>query len=126
MVPFWGRKYREYFVDRYLPSLLAPNNLPLLNQARGRCRLRVRAQRRRQPVHAVRAARRLAPHQGDGPPYRHRYAHVLKNLADIHFPLVKTILLVQDNLNIHRASLYEAFPPAEARRFDVEISFNSP
>jgi hypothetical protein len=54
------------------------------------------------------------------------YAHVLKNLADIHFPLVKTILLVQDNLNIHRASLYEAFPPAEARRFDVEISFNSP
>jgi hypothetical protein len=35
MVPFWGRKYREYFVDRCLPSLLAPNNLPLLNQRDG-------------------------------------------------------------------------------------------
>jgi hypothetical protein len=45
------------------------------------------------------------------------YAHVLKELADIHFPRKKTIVLVQDNLNIHsKASLYEAFPPAEARR----------
>ena len=39
------------------------------------------------------------------------YAHVLKDLADRHFPHVKTIVLVQDNLNIHsKASLYEAFP----------------
>jgi hypothetical protein len=45
------------------------------------------------------------------------YAHVLKDLADIHFPRAKTILLVQDNLNIHsKASLYEAFPAAQARR----------
>ena len=45
------------------------------------------------------------------------YAHVLKELADIHFPNAKTIVLVQDNLNIHtKASLYEAFPAAEARR----------
>ena len=45
------------------------------------------------------------------------YAHVLKDLADRHFPYAKTIVLVQDNLNIHsRASLYEAFPAAEARR----------
>ena len=45
------------------------------------------------------------------------YAHVLKNVADIHFPHKKAIVLVQDNLNIHsKASLYEAFPPAEARR----------
>ena len=45
------------------------------------------------------------------------YAHVLKDLADIHFANAKTIVLVQDNLNIHnKASLYEAFPPAEARR----------
>ena len=41
------------------------------------------------------------------------YAQVLKDLADRHFPHVKTIMLVQDNLNIHRkASLYEAFPAA--------------
>ena len=45
------------------------------------------------------------------------YAHVLKELADVHFANAKTIALVQDNLNIHsKASLYEAFPAAEARR----------
>src|SRR5271170_5967441 len=45
------------------------------------------------------------------------YAHVLKDLADIHFAHAKTIVLVQDNLNIHsKGSLYEAFPAAEARR----------
>ena len=38
-------------------------------------------------------------------------------MADRHFPHVKTIVLVQDNLNIHsKASLYEAFPASEARR----------
>ena len=45
------------------------------------------------------------------------YAHVLKDLADVHFPDAKKIRLVQDNLNTHRpASLYEAFPAEEARR----------
>src|SRR6476660_2146158 len=45
------------------------------------------------------------------------YAHVLKDLADIHFPRKKAIVLVQDNLNIHsKASLYETFPAVEARR----------
>jgi hypothetical protein len=45
------------------------------------------------------------------------YAHALKDLADKHFPKAKKIVLVQDNLNTHKpASLYEAFPPAEARR----------
>ena len=45
------------------------------------------------------------------------YAHVLKELADIHFAQAKTIVLVQDNLNAHAiASLYEAFPAAAARR----------
>ena len=45
------------------------------------------------------------------------YAHVLKDLADTHFATAKVIVLVQDNLNIHsKASLYEAFPAAEARR----------
>src|SRR6266436_5378589 len=45
------------------------------------------------------------------------YAHVLKDLADVHFATARTIVLVQDNLNIHsKASLYEAFPAAEARR----------
>ena len=45
------------------------------------------------------------------------YAHALKDLADVHFPDAVKITLVQDNLNTHKpASLYEAFPPAEARR----------
>jgi hypothetical protein len=45
------------------------------------------------------------------------YAEALKDLADTHFPQAEKITLVQDNLNIHRpASLYEAFPAAEARR----------
>ena len=45
------------------------------------------------------------------------YAHVLKDLADVHFAQAETIILVQDNLNTHAAaSLYEAFPAAEARR----------
>ena len=44
------------------------------------------------------------------------YGHVLRDLSDIHFPLAKTIVLIQDNLNVHsKASLYEAFPAAEAR-----------
>jgi len=45
------------------------------------------------------------------------YAHVLKDLADVHFAQAETIVLVEDNLNTHAAaSLYEAFPAAEARR----------
>ena len=41
------------------------------------------------------------------------FAHCLRDLVDIHF----TIVLVMDNLNTHKlASLYEAFPAAEARR----------
>ena len=45
------------------------------------------------------------------------YAHLLKQLSDVHFPRAETIVLVQDNLNTHApSSLYQAFPPAEARR----------
>jgi hypothetical protein len=45
------------------------------------------------------------------------YAHVLKDLADVRFARAETIVLIQDNLNTHAAaSLYEAFPAAEARR----------
>lgn len=45
------------------------------------------------------------------------YAHVMRDLADLHFAKASKIVLVQDNLNTHApSSLYEAFPPAEARR----------
>jgi DDE superfamily endonuclease len=45
------------------------------------------------------------------------YAQVVKDISDTHFPKANKIVLVQDNLNIHKpASLYEAFPAVEARR----------
>jgi hypothetical protein len=45
------------------------------------------------------------------------YAHMLKHVADNLFADAEIIVLVQGNLNTHKpASLYEAFPPAEARR----------
>ena len=45
------------------------------------------------------------------------YALVLKDLSDTHFPEASKIVLVQDNLSTHAtASLYAAFPAAEARR----------
>ena len=45
------------------------------------------------------------------------YAQVLRELSDVHFPDAEKIVLTQDNLNTHRpASLYQAFPAAEARR----------
>jgi len=45
------------------------------------------------------------------------WAQVIRELVDDHFPEVKKIVLVMDNLNIHSpASLYEAFRPEEAKR----------
>ena len=53
------------------------------------------------------------------------YAKILKDLSDIHFPHAKQIALVQDNLNTHaKASLYEAFPPAEAKRLAERFEWN--
>ncbi len=45
------------------------------------------------------------------------FAHLLRDLSDTHFPQAKKIVLMEDNLSTHKpASLYEAFPTAEARR----------
>jgi hypothetical protein len=45
------------------------------------------------------------------------FAHMLRDLSDAHFPGAIKIVLMEDNLNTHKpASLYEAFPAAEARR----------
>lgn len=44
------------------------------------------------------------------------FARVLRDIADVHFPDRK-VVLVMDNLNTHRlSSLYETFEPAEASR----------
>jgi len=53
------------------------------------------------------------------------YAQVLKELSDVHFPHAEIIVLVQDNLNTHgKASLYEAFPPEEARRLTERFEWH--
>ena len=53
------------------------------------------------------------------------YAKILKDLSDVHFPRSEKIALVQDNLNTHgKASLYEAFPPAEAKRLVERFEWN--
>ena len=53
------------------------------------------------------------------------YARQIKYLVDECYPQAKKIQLAQDNLNTHiRASLYKAFPPAEARRILDKIEFH--
>lgn len=53
------------------------------------------------------------------------FAHICRDLVDVHFRDAAKILLVCDNLNTHRsASLYKAFPPAEARRIAEKIEFH--
>ncbi len=48
---------------------------------------------------------------------RSDWAEAVRQLVDIHRPQAKRITLVMDNLNTHSlGSLYEAFPPEEARR----------
>jgi DDE superfamily endonuclease len=45
------------------------------------------------------------------------WAHCVKDLVDVCYPDAEQIVLVHGNLNTHTpASLYEAFPPAEAKR----------
>lgn len=45
------------------------------------------------------------------------WAHQIQRLVDEQYPDAAKITLVMDNLNTHRlSSLYETFPPAEARR----------
>lgn len=50
------------------------------------------------------------------------WAQEIRRLVDVHFPNAERITLVMDNLNTHSlGSLYEAFPPAEARRIANRI-----
>ncbi len=53
------------------------------------------------------------------------FAHCMRDLVDIHFPEAEKIVLVMDNLNTHKlASLYEAFPPHEARRISEKLEIH--
>ena len=52
------------------------------------------------------------------------WAQLIKEVADSHYPYVEKIRLVMDNLNTHKpASLYEAFPPEEAKRLWDRFEF---
>ncbi len=45
------------------------------------------------------------------------FARWVKELVEVHYPAAERVVLVLDNLNTHApASLYLAFPPAEAKR----------
>lgn len=45
------------------------------------------------------------------------WAHFIKEVVDSDYPNAEKIVLVMDNLNTHAgSSLYETFPPAEAKR----------
>jgi len=53
------------------------------------------------------------------------FAEWLRDLVDLHYAGTKRIQIVLDNLSTHRpAALYEAFPPAEARRLLRRLEFH--
>lgn len=53
------------------------------------------------------------------------FAHVIRELVDGQYPEADKVVLVMDNLNTHRlSSLYEAFPPDEARRLIGRLQFH--
>jgi len=52
-------------------------------------------------------------------------AHQFRRLVDVDFPEATVIRVVLDNLNVHTlAVLYEAFPPAEARRIATKLELH--
>lgn len=53
------------------------------------------------------------------------FAHQMRWLVDAAYPEAEKIRVVLDNLNTHRpASLYQAFPPTEARRIAKRLEFH--
>ena len=53
------------------------------------------------------------------------WASVIKEVVDELYPEAQRIVLVLDNLNTHTpASLYEAFPPAEAKRLADKLEIH--
>ena len=53
------------------------------------------------------------------------FAHICRDLVDVHFPNAEKILLVCDNLNTHKSgSLYKAFEADEADRIAEKLEFH--
>lgn len=56
---------------------------------------------------------------------RQDWAQAVKALVDVDYPEAERIVLVLDNLNTHTlGSLYEAFPPTEARRLAEKLEIH--
>jgi hypothetical protein len=56
---------------------------------------------------------------------KHDFAHQMQWLVDERYPEAEVIRVVLDQLNTHRpASLYDTFPPAEARRIRRKLEFH--
>ncbi len=53
------------------------------------------------------------------------WAHGVQELVAVHYPAAERIVLVLDQLNTHSpASLYQAFPPAEAKRLADKLEIH--
>lgn len=53
------------------------------------------------------------------------WAQQIKTLVDVRYPDAERIVLVLDNLNTHTpGSLYDAFPPAEAKRLTDKLELH--
>jgi hypothetical protein len=53
------------------------------------------------------------------------WAHQIRDLVEVRYPDAECIVLVMDNLNTHTpAALYEAFPPAEAKRLAEKLEIH--
>jgi hypothetical protein len=53
------------------------------------------------------------------------FAHCVREVVDVHYPDAARVVLVLDQLNTHSpASLYEAFPPAEAKRIADKLEIH--
>jgi transposase len=53
------------------------------------------------------------------------WARCIKDLVDLHYPEAERVVLVLDNLNTHSpGSLYELFPPAEAKRLADKLEIH--
>ena len=53
------------------------------------------------------------------------FAQCVRELLDVHYPDAERIVLVLDQLNTHSpASLYAAFPPADARRLTERLEIH--
>ena len=53
------------------------------------------------------------------------FAECMREISDVHFPEAEKIRVVMDNLSTHSPSaLYQAFPPAEARRVLRRLEFH--